>query len=284
MKKTLVNTSLFLLGLLTLSTGFGQEKHKEWSEPKFKKSKSYSKSYSLSGNDKINLSNQFGEMKIMTWEKNEVKDDISITGKSDNSEARAQEIIDRITISDSKSGNTVSFKTNFEDRKNDKSDKGEHRNEGMEVNWAVYLPAGNALDAENQFGKLIVPDLRGEATLSSKFGSLTAGKISNAKEVNVEFGSADIAHIHGGQLTIKFSSGTVKKLSGDVKSNLEFSQVKLDLDNDLSLEFEGGNSVYFARKFLMGSSRCFQQVEVDLQFTPARTLIEKNVHGGTFVD
>jgi hypothetical protein len=102
MRKALVNTSFLLAGLLTLTNGFSQEKHKEWAEPKFKKSKSYSKSYSLSTSDKISLDNQFGEMKIMTWEKNEIKVDISITGKSDNSEQRAQEIIDRISIADSK--------------------------------------------------------------------------------------------------------------------------------------------------------------------------------------
>jgi hypothetical protein len=97
----------------------------------------------------------------------------------------------------------------------------------------VYLPATATIDATNQFGKMIVPDYRGEATFESKFGSLTAGKISNAKNVTVEFGKADIAQVNGGDLTIKFSSGTVGKLSGDVTSNLEFSTVKLNLDNDL---------------------------------------------------
>jgi hypothetical protein len=187
-------------------------------------------------------------MKIMTWDKNEIKVDVNITGKSDNSDQRAQEIVDRITITDSKSGNTVSFKTNFADehKNNDKRDRDENHNEGMEVNWSVYLPAGNALTAENQFGKMIVPDIRGEANLTSKFGSLTAGKISNARSITVEFGSADIAQMNGGELTIKFSSGTVKKLGGDINSDLEFSQVKLELDNDLkSIQIDNSYSTVY---------------------------------------
>jgi hypothetical protein len=247
MKKVLFNAALLVAGLLSLEPIHAQEK--ERTEPKFKKNKTYSKSYSLGSSDKISLNNQFGEMKLVTWEKNEIKVDVSITGKADE-EQRAQEIVDRISISDGKDGNTVSFQTKFADEKKnwdkDKNDKKEHHNEGMEINYLVYLPSGNALKAENQFGKMIVPDYRGEAELESKFGSLTAGKISNAKAITVEFGQADIAHINGGTLTIKFSNGTVNKMSGDVRSDLEFSKVKLNIDNDAkNLEINNSYSTVY---------------------------------------
>lgn len=229
--KRILNTALLFIAILSITTVAAQDKERH--ESKFKKTKSYSKSYSLGSSDKIDLTNQFGEMKLVTWDKNEIKVDVSITGKSDNEE-RAQQIVDRISINDGKNGNTVFFKTKFADdnRSSKKGDKEEHYNEGMEINYVVYLPTGNALTADNQFGKMIVPDYRGEADITSKFGSLTAGKISNAKEVNVEFGKADIEEVSGGRLTIKFSEGTVKKLSGNVRSSLEFSRVKLNIDND----------------------------------------------------
>ncbi|HEV7781768.1 MAG TPA: hypothetical protein VGO58_10920, partial [Chitinophagaceae bacterium] len=185
MKKALFNTVFLLTGLLFISSSFAQDK--ERTEPKFKKNKAYSKSYSLSSSDKISLNNQFGEMKLITWEKNEIKVDISITGKSDE-EKRAQEILDKITIEDDKSGNTVSFKTKFaDDNWNNHDEKGKrtdkdwngHQNEGMEINYVVYLPSGNALNASNQFGKMIIPDYKGLAEIECKFGSLTAGRISN---------------------------------------------------------------------------------------------------------
>lgn len=233
MKKIRFNTLLIAVTLLLVQSVFAQEKeHKERSEPKYKKEKSYSKSYSLSGSDRISLYNQFGEMKLNTWDKNEIKVDVTITGKSDE-ESRAQEILDKISIQDSKESGTVSFKTKFADEKKEPSKNNrEHRNEGMEINYVVYLPSNNTLHVENQFGKMIVPDYRGEIDLECKFGSLSAGKISNAKEVTVEFGSADIAQVNGGKLSIKFSSGTVNKVSGNVDAELEFSTVKLGIDND----------------------------------------------------
>lgn len=233
---------LFLFSTVLLA----QDEKKEHQEPKFKKSKSYSKSYALSSSDKVTLENQFGEMKINTWEKNEVKVDVQITGKSDD-EKRAQEILDRISIQGGKQSGGVFFRTKMESWDNDKSDKEKgHRNEGMKIDYVVYLPSGNALDVTNQFGPMTIPDFRGPLEISSKFGSLTTGKLSNTKEVSVEFGKATIGQVSGGNLNIKFSEGTVNSLTGDVKSDLQFSNVKLNLDNEVkSLSIENSySSVY----------------------------------------
>ena len=62
----------------------------------------------------------------------------------------------------------------------------------------------------------------------------------------------------------------------------EVIEGRIDLDNDLSLSDEGDN--YLVRKGLIGANRCFQQIEVEMTFTPARTLLEKTVTGGVFVE
>jgi hypothetical protein len=64
----------------------------------------------------------------------------------------------------------------------------------------------------------------------------------------------------------------------------EVIEGRVDLDNDLSLEFEGDRNVYFVRKGLMGGGRCFQQIEVEMQFTSNRELVERQAQGGTFVE
>lgn len=58
---------------------------------------------------------------------------------------------------------------------------------------------------------------------------------------------------------------------------------RVDLDNDLSVEYETSGDVYYARKVLMGDSKCFQRVEVELKFSSSRELIEKQVNGGEFI-
>jgi hypothetical protein len=84
-------------------------------DPEVEKRKTYSKSYDISGNDKISVTNQFGEVKINVWNRNEAKVDVTIIAAS-STDARAQELLDLITIEDGKNGSGVFFKTN---RKND---------------------------------------------------------------------------------------------------------------------------------------------------------------------
>jgi hypothetical protein len=59
------------------------------------------------------------------------------------------------------------------------------------------------------------------------------------------------------------------------------------LNNDLSVEYGeagSGGSTYYGRKVLMGNSRCFQQIEVELKFDEAHRLLEKHATGGEFVE
>ncbi len=63
----------------------------------------------------------------------------------------------------------------------------------------------------------------------------------------------------------------------------EIIEGHVDLNNDLSVEYEEGGDVYYARKTLMGENRCFQRMEVELKFTPNRELLERHITGGEFI-
>jgi hypothetical protein len=64
----------------------------------------------------------------------------------------------------------------------------------------------------------------------------------------------------------------------------EIIEGRVDLDNDLSQDYDGDRTIYFVRKGLVGQNRCFQQIEVEMKFTADRELIEKEAQGGTFVE
>ena len=63
----------------------------------------------------------------------------------------------------------------------------------------------------------------------------------------------------------------------------EIIEGRVDLDNDLSLDYDSDNTTYFFRKGLIGNNRCFQQIEVELKFDSSRQILEQNVTGGQFV-
>jgi hypothetical protein len=200
-------------------------------EPTVEKRKTYTKSYNISGNDRITLENKFGEVKINTWDRNEVKVDVTVITTS-STEERAQQLLDLVTIQDGKNGDGVFFRTV---RKNDpkkSGNKNEYKNDDSKTNYQVYLPAGNPLKVSNQFGATIIPDINGLVEVDSRFGSLTAGKLSNVKQLSVEFGTATIESIKGSDLEIKFSRAIINNVEGNIKARFEHcSGVKLGLEN-----------------------------------------------------
>ncbi len=217
-------------------------------DPESEKSKSYTKTYPVGNGDKILLDNSFGEMKITTWSKNEIKVDVNISVKA-NTDERVQKIMDMITIEDGKNGSEIFFKTHLKnDSKNHDGDeeKDKHHNNNrnsnhnnddnsnFKINYTVYLPANATLSATNQFGPMSIGDYDGSLTLDSKFGSLTTGKLSQPKKVTVQFGKATIESMNSGKLSIQFSRAQINKLSGEVNVDINQSHgVKINLDNNI---------------------------------------------------
>ena len=74
--------------------------------------KNYSKSYSVDCNDVLQINNKFGKITVNTWNKSEFKVDVQMKFSSNNEET-VNDLIEGSSISDSKVGSVVSFKTNL---------------------------------------------------------------------------------------------------------------------------------------------------------------------------
>jgi len=182
------------------------------------KTKAYSKSYNVSSSDAITIENKFGETKLETWANNEVKVDVQVRIKASNEE-KAQDLIEAISIEDGKNSSGVYFTTHIGDNK---SNRGRNNKTEMHIDYIVHLPANNTLNLKTEFGDTYMPDYKGPANITNKFGSLKAGSLTNVKELVVEFGKCEAAAINDGKLTIKYSSFSVGKLSGAIDAKIEF--------------------------------------------------------------
>jgi hypothetical protein len=204
-------------------------------DPLIEKKRTYSKSYPLAASDRVRLSNQFGELKIIPWDKPEIRVDITIVTRA-SSDDLAQKIMDKIRIEDGKSGEGVFFTTKMNDIKGDWGNKkGEYKEQGMQIDYAVYMPVTTTLKATNSFGPMVVPEYRGVLELESKFGKLTTGRLQNPKSVLVEFGTAHIGGANGGKIVIKFSKAEIGALSGDIALQVEFSDaIKVGMNNTVN--------------------------------------------------
>src|SRR6185436_10091803 len=104
MKRTFKNI-LLIAALLAAMPVFAQVDHgkadqekKEKQRYEFFKERNISKTYTASGNT-LNIDNQFGTVKIVTWDKNEIKVDIHIEASSTQKEL-ADKTFEKIDVTD----------------------------------------------------------------------------------------------------------------------------------------------------------------------------------------
>jgi len=228
-----------------------------------RKQRLINKSYDVSAEDKLTIDNQFGNVVVSTWDKPQITVDVEISARA-SSDSKAQDIMDKIDVHESREGHDIRFKTNVDEIHNGngmKGNKGRDDNgRGFYIDYVVHMPARNGLRIENSFGKTEVPALSGPVSLTSKFGSLNTGKLDNVEDIDVEFGKADIGAVNNGKITLKFDrEAHIDRVEGSAKINCEFSQnvmihltnhidelalfesysnVRLVVDKDLSANFQ----------------------------------------------
>ncbi len=237
MKRTFKNFFPFIL-LLTTVQLFAQNENdnkdkKEKKRYEFFKERNISKTYAAAGNT-LNIDNQFGDVKIITWDKNEIKVDIHIETSSTNKEM-AEQSFERIDVTDKQEGKEIYFKTTMNKNGEKKNWDCKNCSNTMMIDYEIRIPSNNTLRIENSFGSIEIPDYNGTVSLESKYGKLTAGKLAKPEELTVEFGKADLKSLSNVDLTFKYSSVTIGSLSGNCKLNLQFcSYSKITLDNGLT--------------------------------------------------
>jgi hypothetical protein len=202
-----------------------------------RKQRLINRNYPVTADDKLEITNQFGNVVVSTWDKNEIVVDIEISARA-NSEEKAQEIMNKIDVKDAKDGHTIWFKTKVGEIHNNNNNHG-GRGEGERgfyIDYVIHMPATNRLEIENSFGKTEIPAFKGLVTLTSKFGSLNTGKLDNVDQIDVEFGKAYITSVTNGKVAFKFNKESrIGKVDGTVKISSEFSQnVQFNVADDIN--------------------------------------------------
>ena len=217
---------LFLAFLATCAVAQTSTDNRSWP---VKLEKNYSKSYPV-GSEKVHLSNRFGAMDIQIWDKNEVKVE-AVASVGAQSEEYAKSMLENIQITDEKT-DSIRFQTNIKSMNSSwEENKGGYE---MRINWKVYVPANAKICAQNDFGPMTIGDFKGEAELCSRYGSLQAGKLANARKVTVEFGRLTVESLTNTMLTCRYSRVDISSLSGEINAKFDFcNSIDLPLNNNL---------------------------------------------------
>lgn len=233
MKRIFKNILPILLLFSTVQL-FSQEGDKKKERKRYEnfKERNISKTYTASGNT-LNIDNRFGNVKITTWDKNEIKVDIHLETSSTDKEF-TEKSFERMDVEESKDGNNINLKTVL--------NKGGEKNTGCSncsntivVDYDIRIPANNALKIQNSFGDVTIPDYTGQVSLTVKYGGLIAGKLTRPEKIEVSFGNADLKSLSNIDLEFKYSKVTIGSLTGNCKLKFSFcGYSKVNLDNGLT--------------------------------------------------
>ena len=64
----------------------------------------------------------------------------------------------------------------------------------------------------------------------------------------------------------------------------EVIRTRVDLTNELTAGFGEGEAAFFCRKVLIGNQGCYLPIEVRIKFDARRSLVEKQITGGKFME
>ena len=202
---------------------------KEKKRFEFYRERSISKSYPATGNA-LSIDNRFGEVKITTWDKNEIKIDIHIDASSTDKEM-ADKTFEGIDVKDVQNAKEIKFETII------KSQEIHCKNcsNSMNIDYDIHMPNNNRLNIDNSFGAINMQDYAGPLNIKSSYGSFIAGTLAHPEKIVVEFGKTNLDEINNTDLTFRYSSINIKSLSGSNKMKMDFcGYSRIGLDNDLT--------------------------------------------------
>ena len=175
--------------------------------------KTVNRRFEVEPTGKLVLDNRYGDIDYATWDRSEVR--ISVTIEvSAKSEARAQEVFDRISFDFAGAPRLVSARTQLDGQVGKWNwEQGDR----YMIHYRVSAPTGFALDLTNLYGDVRLPELAREAKLKVRYGDLDASDVAGPLRLELAYGNARLGRLR------------------DVEADVQYGELALRSARDLTL-------------------------------------------------
>jgi hypothetical protein len=239
-KKVILTHLLFSLAVVlthaALATDPGPEQN-----GLIEKRRNIVKVFDVKNSDLLMVSNQFGQVKINLWNREEIKVEIVITANAP-SDGRASEYLGAVSIEEKRANSQINL-TTLIDRKQFgnmwKNRRGEKN--FIQIDYTVYMPKENALIVRNEFGDTDIPSFHAPLTINSKHGNFMANLLDNANnKIDLQFCDAIIGRMDGGSLECQYSNLKLD-LGKQILISNKFGKLQIGdvVDLDAAIEYAG---------------------------------------------
>lgn len=253
---------VIILGLILLqSSAFAID------EAMIEQKKEFKYSFSAQSTDVLDISNHYGDIKVVFWNKDAVQTNVTVTANAPNS-SMLEELFGSINISGKKVGSQIRICTLIDKSSSFSSwsSKSKGKPTNFRIDYLIYMPADLELKLSNSFGEVILPDFKAPLSLNLNYCTLVADNIQNRQSsLNLNYGSADIGTISGGNINSNFMNINISEAKNMILNN-NHGRINVKTMEDL----EG---ILNYSKGLLGNIK--DEVKLKLNFS--NNLIIKNI-------
>jgi len=215
----------------------------------FIKQKNIAKAYTVSKTCIVQVTNKYGDIQIVPWEKDSVVFSIDIKA-TDKKEADAVQTLSSVDVEFTNTPYYLIAKTVFKNSKNQVlTDLSDYANsllnlgKNVEINYIMYVPQTTALKIENKFGNIYTTNHSASVEFILSNGDFKANDLTGSStKIDLTFGNGTANTITNGKLTIGYSDFDIKKA---VKLSVESKSAKLTIASVGSLEINSKRDKYY---------------------------------------
>ncbi len=218
MKTTFKITAIIIL---VLAIGAGKSIRAE------EKTKEYHEKWPAAGVETINISNKFGEVRFTNETGTDITIDVVVTvdGSSDK---KTEEMLDKIRVSFSKTGNAVKAETSISNNYN--------FNGKMSIDYVINTPSNKNLVVSNRYGNTVVNKLTGTGDFDIQYGNINAVSLTGTStKVSLAYGKGSIEETGNVETEISYSDMSFGK-SGNMTFDTKYSKIDVDAAKEVQCD------------------------------------------------
>lgn len=265
------NILLALLAVIWVNPFFAQT---------FTEERKIVKSFKTNTSTTVEVTNKYGRIQIIPWDKDSVRFEIDLFIKSDNL-SRLKKVKNSIDFEFVNTKYYILAKTNFENQYNGLLSELKQLSKEftsiitgsqyqVKINYQVMIPKYINIKVENKYGDVYTDNLTGDLTLDLSNGNFRANSLSGNNTIYLKFGNASINYIKTGKFNLSYGELEVKEAD---QLNIDSKSSKITIDNINVLKIKTRRDKIYVTEtdFLYGESSFsdiwIYQLNTDMNFT-----------------
>lgn len=223
---------LLIPSIVLANNGVKKKKHE--------KSKSISKSFNVNSDATLEVYNKYGDINVTSWDQNRIEIDVNITVKGSDLDD-VEERLEKINVEFDGSSSLVTARTRI-GAKNNWSFWKKSKNISYKINYTVKMPVTNNVKLNNDYGRIMLDEIEGDADISCDYGKIEIGDLKgDNSNISLDYcKSSSIESMKDGDISVDYSGLTIDKAK-DVDLSTDYSSITIKEVDDLVFSADYGS-------------------------------------------